>query len=152
MEGRAVGINIARADRVSTYAIPSDVLTKRIAKMKLEASRRLKNHPEANVEAKSAGARGELQALSHLASFSDLKSAEARYDAQKVQIDVAKADLSAQKAAVEGAEVSLAQAERALAERQFRPPGPAVAMAHRIHWRVSGEHGLQTGLGSRQVA
>jgi hypothetical protein len=49
----------------------------RIAKMKLEASRRLKNHPEANVEAKSAGARGELQALSHLASFSDLKSAEA---------------------------------------------------------------------------
>jgi hypothetical protein len=48
----------------------------RIAKMKLEASRRLKDHPAASVEAKSAGARGELQALSHLASFSDLKSAE----------------------------------------------------------------------------
>ena len=49
----------------------------RIAKMKLEASRRLKDHPEASAGARSAGARGELQALSHLASFSDLQSAEA---------------------------------------------------------------------------
>ncbi len=48
----------------------------RIAKMKLEASRRLKSHAEADAASKSAGARGELQALSHLASFSDLKSAQ----------------------------------------------------------------------------
>lgn len=48
----------------------------RIAKMKLEAARRLKASTEADESSKSAGARGELQALSHLASFSDLKSAK----------------------------------------------------------------------------
>ena len=48
----------------------------RIAKMKLDAARRLKNHAEADARSKSAGARGELQALSHLAAFSDLKSAQ----------------------------------------------------------------------------
>lgn len=48
----------------------------RVARMKLEASRRLKQHAEADEPSKSIGARGELQALSHLASFSDLKSAE----------------------------------------------------------------------------
>lgn len=45
--------------------------------MKLEASRRLMQHPESSAKAKSEGARGELQALSHLAAVGDLKAAEA---------------------------------------------------------------------------
>lgn len=49
----------------------------RIVKLKLEASRRLKDHDQADEKAKSIGARGELQALSHLASFSDVNSAQA---------------------------------------------------------------------------
>lgn len=45
-------------------------------KMKLEASRQLSTHPDADDAAKSEGARGQLQALSHLASLGDLKSAQ----------------------------------------------------------------------------
>ncbi len=45
-------------------------------KMKLEASRRLLQHPDADANAKSEGARGELQSLSHLAAIGDLKAAE----------------------------------------------------------------------------
>ncbi|NND96671.1 MAG: TlpA family protein disulfide reductase [Pirellulaceae bacterium] len=49
----------------------------RIAKRKLEVARRLQDHPDADAAAKGEGARGELQALSHLAAQGDLKSAEA---------------------------------------------------------------------------
>lgn len=45
-------------------------------KMKLEASRRLLAHPDSNSNAKSVGARGELQSLSHLAAVGDLKAAQ----------------------------------------------------------------------------
>lgn len=48
----------------------------RLAKMKLEASRRLQQHADADDKSKSIGARGELQALSHLASFNDLQAAQ----------------------------------------------------------------------------
>ena len=48
----------------------------RIAKLKLEAARRLRVHADASPEAKSEGARGELQALSHAAALGDLKSAK----------------------------------------------------------------------------
>lgn len=44
--------------------------------MKLEASRRLLKHPDADANARSEGARGELQSLSHLAAVGDLKAAE----------------------------------------------------------------------------
>lgn len=47
-----------------------------IIRMKLEASRRLTKNEEATEKQRSEGARGELQALSHLASLGDLKSAE----------------------------------------------------------------------------
>lgn len=47
----------------------------RITKLKLEGSRRLKDHADADDELKSEGARGELQALSALASLGDVKSA-----------------------------------------------------------------------------
>ncbi|MEM1070491.1 MAG: TlpA disulfide reductase family protein [Planctomycetota bacterium] len=47
-----------------------------IVKMKLEASRRLAAHEDSNDRAKAEGARGELQALSHLAALGDLKAAE----------------------------------------------------------------------------
>ncbi len=47
-----------------------------IIKMKLEASRRLSKHAEADAAARSEGARGELQSLSHLAALGDLKVAE----------------------------------------------------------------------------
>ena len=45
-------------------------------KLKLEASRQLMKHPEADAKAKSEGARGELQALSHLAAVGDLNAAD----------------------------------------------------------------------------
>jgi hypothetical protein len=45
-------------------------------KLKLEASRRLLKHPDADANAKSEGARGELQSLSHLAAIGDLKAAK----------------------------------------------------------------------------
>ena len=48
---------------------------RRISQMKLEAARRLQNHADANADARSEGARGELQSLSHLAALGDLKSA-----------------------------------------------------------------------------
>lgn len=48
----------------------------RIVKLKLEASRRLALHQQADEAARRQGARGELQSLSHLASLGDLKSAE----------------------------------------------------------------------------
>lgn len=44
--------------------------------LKLEASRRLIDHEQAGPEALKQGRRGELQALSHLASLGDLESAE----------------------------------------------------------------------------
>ena len=47
----------------------------RIAKMKLQAAKQLKSHTDASESQKSLGARGELQALSHLASFNDVESA-----------------------------------------------------------------------------
>ncbi len=47
----------------------------RISKLKLEASRRLRNMPAADAEARRDGARGELQSLSHLAALGDLKAA-----------------------------------------------------------------------------
>ena len=47
-----------------------------IVKMKLEASRRLSKHSEADANARSEGARGELQSLSHLAALGDLKAAQ----------------------------------------------------------------------------
>ena len=47
----------------------------RIAKLKLQASQNLKSHERATDRQKSLGARGELQALSHLASFNDLTAA-----------------------------------------------------------------------------
>lgn len=47
-----------------------------IVKMKLEASRRLAAHAEADDADRSEGARGELQSLSHLAALGDVKSAE----------------------------------------------------------------------------
>ena len=49
----------------------------RIAKMKLQASQQLATLSEATEKQRSLGARGELQALSHLASFGDIDSAEA---------------------------------------------------------------------------
>lgn len=48
-----------------------------IAKKKLEASEQLLNHADANEQQKTAGLRGQLQSLSHLASMGDLKSAKA---------------------------------------------------------------------------
>ncbi len=45
-------------------------------KLKLEASRQLMKHPEADAKSKSEGARGELQALSHLAAVGDLNAAD----------------------------------------------------------------------------
>lgn len=47
-----------------------------IVKMKLDASRRLSSHPDADAAAQSEGARGQLQALSHLASLGNLKAAQ----------------------------------------------------------------------------
>ncbi|MGB7328285.1 MAG: TlpA disulfide reductase family protein [Rubripirellula sp.] len=47
-----------------------------IIKMKLEASQRLAVDPAATPAMASEGARGELQALSHMAALGDLKSAE----------------------------------------------------------------------------
>ncbi len=47
----------------------------RIVRLKLEASRRLIQHTDADAQARSEGARGELQSLSHLAALDDLKSA-----------------------------------------------------------------------------
>jgi len=44
--------------------------------LKLEASRQLANHAEASPEEKSEGTRGELQAMSHLASLGNVKVAE----------------------------------------------------------------------------
>lgn len=48
----------------------------RIVKLKLEASRRLIDHADAKDEQQVEGARGQLQALSHMAALGDLKSAE----------------------------------------------------------------------------
>ena len=48
-----------------------------IVDVKLQAARRLTAHADASEKDKSIGARGEQQALSHLASQGDLKSAEA---------------------------------------------------------------------------
>ncbi len=48
----------------------------RVAKLKLEASRRLKDHPDAERSERSEGARGEMQALSHMAAQGDLKAAD----------------------------------------------------------------------------
>lgn len=67
----------------------------RIAKMKLDAARRLKNHAEADARSKSAGARGELQALSHLAAFSDLKSAQELEDLATANLQSSDPDLVA---------------------------------------------------------
>ncbi len=50
--------------------------TKRISKLKLEASRRLKKHSGADLKLQIEGARGELQSLSTLASLGDAKSAD----------------------------------------------------------------------------
>ena len=47
----------------------------RIAKLKLQASKHLRNHSDATETQMSLGARGELQALSHLASFNDTGAA-----------------------------------------------------------------------------
>ncbi len=47
-----------------------------IVRSKLEASKRLLEHADASAAMRSEGARGQLQALSHLASMGDLKSAE----------------------------------------------------------------------------
>ncbi|MFG0262418.1 MAG: hypothetical protein ACF788_08505, partial [Novipirellula sp. JB048] len=47
----------------------------RISRLKLEASRRLRNMPDADPEVRRDGARGELQSLSHLAALGDLKAA-----------------------------------------------------------------------------
>ncbi len=47
-----------------------------IVNAKLEASRRLAEHSDGDAKARSEGARGELQALSHLAVMGDLKSAQ----------------------------------------------------------------------------
>ena len=47
----------------------------RLIRLKLEASRRLASHPEATPKQASVGARGELQALSHLAALRDLAAA-----------------------------------------------------------------------------
>ena len=48
----------------------------RVAKLKLRAAEQLKNHAIATDSQKSLGARGELQALSHLASFNDLEASK----------------------------------------------------------------------------
>ncbi len=48
----------------------------RIIQAKLEASRRLVENPDASPEQRTVGKRGELQALSHLASSGSLKAAE----------------------------------------------------------------------------
>ena len=48
---------------------------KRIVKLKLEASRRLRDHADASDRAKQEAARGELQSLSHLAALGDVKAA-----------------------------------------------------------------------------
>ncbi len=50
---------------------------KRITSLKLDASRQLQQREDADAEAKIEGARGELQALSTLASLGDVKSAQA---------------------------------------------------------------------------
>lgn len=50
---------------------------RQVGQLKLEAARRLQTHGEANEEQSNEGARGELQALSHLAALGDLPSAEA---------------------------------------------------------------------------
>lgn len=47
----------------------------RVARLKLQATQQLKNHEMATDAQKSLAARGELQALSHLASFNDLDAA-----------------------------------------------------------------------------
>jgi hypothetical protein len=47
-----------------------------IVQMKLEASRRLSTRADASPEARSEGQRGQLQAMSHLASLGDLKAAK----------------------------------------------------------------------------
>ena len=49
---------------------------RRIVRRKLEAARRLMEHPEASERQQVEGKRGELQALSHLASLGELKAAE----------------------------------------------------------------------------
>lgn len=47
-----------------------------VAEQKLEAARRLADHADADGDAQTEGRRGELQALSHLASLGDLNSAK----------------------------------------------------------------------------
>ncbi|MCC9603028.1 TlpA family protein disulfide reductase [Stieleria sp. JC731] len=48
-----------------------------IARKKLEASLQLKNHADATTDQQTAGLRGQIQSLSHLASMGDLASAKA---------------------------------------------------------------------------
>lgn len=48
----------------------------RIIQLKLQAARRLASHPDAGAAARTEGKRGELQALSHMASLGNLDSAE----------------------------------------------------------------------------
>ncbi|MBL6724550.1 MAG: TlpA family protein disulfide reductase [Rubripirellula sp.] len=59
----------------------------RVAKLKLKASEQLRKHQEATPSQQALGARGELQALSHLASFNDV-------NASKKLKDIALANLS----------------------------------------------------------
>jgi hypothetical protein len=64
-------------------------------KMKLEASRRLSDHPDADDAARSEGARGQLQGLSHLASLGDLKSAQQLEKLATSSVHSADAELAA---------------------------------------------------------
>jgi thiol-disulfide isomerase/thioredoxin len=67
----------------------------RIVRLKLEASRRLMDHPDASDEVRIQGARGELQSLSHLSVLGDLESAEALELLAKKQIESADKRLAA---------------------------------------------------------
>ncbi len=58
-----------------------------IVKMKLEASRRLADHPESTDEQRVEGARGELQSMSHLAALGDLKVANELEKLAKENLD-----------------------------------------------------------------
>ena len=58
-----------------------------IIDMKLQASRQLAGHPSATEAQRSSGKRGELQALSHKSSLSDVKAAEELEELAKANMD-----------------------------------------------------------------
>ncbi len=129
LNGRAVGVNIARGGRVETYAIPTDVLVPRMYELmsgRLDPARQAKSEQAGNTQAEPA------EAEKKTAEEAARKVEAEKMATEKAEAEKAKAEKKATEEAARKAEAEKAAAEKAEAEKKVAEEAARKAEAEKI--------------------